>query len=88
MEWNVHEDRKIVEIWMTRDEKNDPAIQDRLQKIYAEYQKKKYLVAVFQSGRQDLYQNTRDLLAYNKKHSAEMAVHQMKKAGKTLGMDR
>lgn len=88
MEWNVHEDCKIVEIWMTRDEKNDPTIQDRLQKLYAEYQKKKYLVAVFQSGRQDLYQNTRDLLAYNKKHSAEMAVHQMKKAGKTAGMDR
>ncbi|MDD6041065.1 MAG: hypothetical protein PUD63_07750 [Clostridia bacterium] len=88
MEWNVHEDRKIVEIWMTRDEKNDPAIQARLQKLYDEYQKKKYLVAVFQSGSQDLYQNTRDLLAYNKKHSAERVVHQMKKAGKTVGMDR
>ena len=65
MELNVHDNTKIVEVWITNAEKNDPAVQARLKELYAEYKEKKYTVAVFQSGGSDLYQNTRDLLAHN-----------------------
>lgn len=74
MELNVHDDTKIVEVWLNNAEKNDPGIQTSLKKLYAEYKAKKYLVAVFQSGKAELYQSTRDLLTYNKKHCAELTV--------------
>ena len=43
------------------------------------YKKKKYLVAVFESGEKDLYKGTLDLLSYNKRRFAELEVQQEKK---------
>lgn len=80
MEMNVHDDQKMVDIWLTKTEKNDPEIHQSLQDIYKEYQKKNYLVAVFESGGQDLYQNTLDLLRYNRRRSAEREVQRKKRA--------
>ena len=37
------------------------------------------MVAVFESGKGDLYENTRDLLLFNRRRSAEKAVQQEKK---------
>jgi hypothetical protein len=76
---NVRDDSKIVEIWLTNAEKNDPELKAGLQKIYDEYKEKKYTVAVFQSGNQDLYQNTLALLSYNRKRSAELEVQRNKR---------
>ena len=78
MELKVHDNTKIVEVWMTNAEKNDPAVQARMKELYAKYKEKKYTVAVFHSGGGDLYQSTRDLLAYNKKRCAELAVKREK----------
>ena len=78
MEMNVHHEKKAVDIWLTRGETNDPAVQTRLKGIYAQYKEKKYQVTVFQSGNQDLYQSTLDLLAYNKRRIAQLAVQQEK----------
>ncbi len=78
MEINVHENSKTVEVWLTSAEKADPAMQERLKPLYAEYKAKKYTVAVFLSGRQELYPTLRDLLAYNKKRTAELAVQREK----------
>lgn len=80
VEMNVHDDQKMVDIWLTNTEKNDPEIRQSLQDIYKEYQKKNYLVAVFESGGQDLYQNTLDLLRYNRRRSAEREVQRKKRA--------
>lgn len=80
MEINVRNDKKLVDIWLTNAEKNDPEIRQSLQDIYKEYQKKNYLVAVFESGSQDLYQNTLDLLRYNRRRSAEREVQRKKRA--------
>lgn len=74
MEMNVKNEQKMVYIWLTRAEKNDPQLQADLKDIYARYKKQKYLVAVFESGDGDLYQGTLDLLAYNKKRLAELQV--------------
>jgi hypothetical protein len=78
LEINVREDCQTVEVWLTNTEKNNPAVRERLKPIYAEYKKKKYLVAVYESGNRSLYQSTLDLLLYNKKRVAELAVYRQK----------
>lgn len=87
VEMNVRDEQKTVDIWLTNAEKNDPEIRRSLEEIYREYQQKKYLVAVFESGSQDLYQNTLDLLRYNRRRSAEREVLREKKQ-RTTGRER
>ncbi len=78
MEMNVKDDKQIVEIWLSNAEKNDKQIRDSLQVVFDKYKKKKYMVAVFESGDKDLYQGTLDLLAYNRKLSAQKQVQRDK----------
>ena len=59
MELNIREDKKLVNIWLTKLEKADSVLQNRLNELYTEYKAKKYVVAVFESGSGDLYENTR-----------------------------
>lgn len=87
MEINVRDDKKLVDVWLTNAEKNDPQIQAQLRKLYAKYKEKKYLVAVYQSGNRDLYESTLALLAYNKKRVAELDV-QREKQRRTAAMER
>lgn len=79
LEMNVRDDQKLVEIWLTNAEKIDPVLREGLKEIYAKYKTKKYMVAVFESGKGDLYENMRDLLLFNRRRSAEKAVQQAKK---------
>ena len=74
MEINTNHDKKMVTIWLTNAEKTDLRIRGELQQIYDNYRTKKYLVAVFESGNGDLYENTRDLLLFNRKRLAEKEV--------------
>ena len=55
MEMNVRDDQKLVEIWLTNAEKIDPVLREGLKEIYAKYKTKKYMVAVFESGKGDLF---------------------------------
>lgn len=87
MEINIKDNRQLVEIWLTNAEKNDPAVRERLKPLYAEYKKKKYMVAVYESGYRPFYQSTLDLLAHNKKRVAELAV-QKEKRQRTSSMER
>ncbi|MBQ2903596.1 MAG: hypothetical protein IJE48_04290 [Clostridia bacterium] len=80
MEINVRDDKKIVDIWLTNAEKNDPVLRKGLNDIYKKYKEMKYLVAVFESGEKDLYQGTLDLLAYNKRRIPELEVKKEKQA--------
>lgn len=50
MELNIREDKKLVNIWLTKLEKADSVLQNRLNELYTEYKAKKYVVAVFESG--------------------------------------
>ena len=84
MEIHVRDDRQLVEVWLSSGEKNDPAVQEQLKPLYAQYKEKKYLVAVYQSGNRDLYQSTLDLLAYNKKRVAELQTQREKKRANAL----
>ena len=44
MEINVNDEMKMVDIWLTNAEKNDPAVKAQLDQVYAQYKKKKYMV--------------------------------------------
>ena len=81
----IREQSKIVELWLTREERDDPAFRESLKPIYQEYKEQKYLVAVFLSGEEDLYQQTRDLLLYNRRRQAEKEVQAEKRAGMVMG---
>ena len=78
MEININDSKKMIDIWLTSAEKNDPKIQDWLHSVYAKYKPQKYLVAVFASGDQDLYVSTLDLLAYNRRRCAQIAVRRQR----------
>ena len=50
----VHDDMKLVEIWLTKAESDDDVFRRKLEPIFAEYKKKKYRVVVFSSGKGDI----------------------------------
>ena len=81
----IREQSKIVELWLTREERDDSAFRESLKPIYQQYKDQNYLVAVFLSGEEDLYQQTRDLLLYNRRRLAEKEVQAEKPAGLVLG---
>lgn len=74
MRMEVREQSKVVELWLTRQEKDDAAFREALKPLCQQYKVQNYLVAVFLSGEVDLYQQTRDLLFYNRRRLAEKEV--------------
>lgn len=86
MEINVKDDRKTVEIWLTRAEKQDAVLRERLKPLYKEYRDRKYLVAVFQSGERDLTDATSDLICYNRKRLAEQETVRERQQGMSMSM--
>ena len=74
MELNVRNDSKIVEIWLTHSESQDEELRQILKPKIAEYHQKKFLVVVYESGKADLFETTRDLLQHNLHLSASKAA--------------
>ena len=66
MEIEVKDKQKRVNIWLTHAESQDEALMETLKPLYREYKAKKYLVAVFASGTEDLKGLTCELLRYNR----------------------
>lgn len=64
----------IVLIWLTKSEADDPKTDACVRALCPEYRAKGYLVAVMRSGSADLYEQTRDLLSYNRRRGAEREV--------------
>ena len=60
------DEKKQVEVWMTRAEASSSIIRRGLQPLFARYKAQGYRVAVFASGQRDLFANTRDLLLNNR----------------------
>jgi len=82
---DVHEDKKLVCVWLTNNESADTAVDEKLKPLYEKYKQKKYTVAVYRSGGQDLAELTGALLRYNRKLFAEREV-QVEKQGAALHM--
>ena len=81
MDVTIHEPGKIVEVALTHAEQTDAIVKKRLNELYAQYQGTKYTVAVFLSGKRDLYEETRSLLLFNRHRAAEKAVQKRKAVG-------
>ena len=79
MEMEVRDKEKRVYIWLTRAESEDPALKESLKPIYQEYKAKKYLVAVYESGTENLEESIRDLLLYNRVRLRELEEPKKKK---------
>lgn len=76
----IHEPSKIVEVALTHAEQSDESIKQELDALYAQYKGTQYTVAVFLSGKRDLYEETRSLLLFNRRRAAEKAVQARKAA--------
>ena len=76
-------EKRLVSIWLTHAESENKEIMESLQPIYMEYKVKKYLVAVYESGTEDLEKSIRDLLIYNRTRLRELEMEEEKKVGRT-----
>ena len=77
---DVLDDKKIVAVWLTRAEDANETVRARIEGLCREYKPRKYQVAVYKSGREDLHTSVLDLLAYNKRRAAELQVQREKSA--------
>ena len=66
MQVEVNEQFKFASVWLTNEEKDNAEIINSLQPLIEKYKKMKYKFVVFQSGKQNLLDLTKDLLAHNK----------------------
>ena len=84
MEIHVRDDRKIAEVWLTKEEQQDQAVRETLKPLYQQYKAKKYTVAVFLSGDKDLAEETGALLRHAKRRNAELAVQRERKKRRSM----
>ena len=82
----INEQSKTVALWLTRAERDDPALRGSLRPVCRQYKDQNYLVAMFLSGEADLYQQTRDLLLYNQRRQAEKEVQEQKQGRQAMTM--
>ena len=82
----MRDNSKIVEVWLTREEKQDANLRERLKPLYQEYEAKKFLVAVFESGEQNLEELTGSLLGYNRKRVVQLEMEREKRQGMAMTM--
>lgn len=74
LEINVHDNKKLVDIWLTRTEQAQPALRTYVNSLCHDFTGKGYTAAVFLSGEKDLAEETSALLCYNKKRIPELEV--------------
>ena len=86
MEIHVRDGSKLVEVWLTNSEKRDAELRERLKPLYREYKKKGFLVAVFESGTQDLTELTSGLLCDHRRRSARREVTRERQGGMIMGL--
>ena len=80
MQIDVFEEKKLVCVWLTREESADAETPDGLKPLYARYAKQHYTVAVYRSGQEDLAELTGALLRYNRKLFAQREVQAEKRS--------
>ena len=79
MEVRVRDNSKIVEVWLTREEKQDDGLREQLKPLYQECRARRFLVAVFESGEQGLEELTGSLLGYNRKRAVQLEMEREKR---------
>lgn len=66
MQIDVNDDFKFASVWLKSDEIDVPEIMESLAPIIADFRTRKYKFVIFQSGKADLLELTKDLLKHNK----------------------
>ena len=66
MQMHMNCDRKVVTLWMPTSDKQKPKERTPLSEFCARCKSEHYAVAIFESGQNDLYSGTLNLLASNK----------------------
>lgn len=84
MEIHVRHGSRLVEIWLANSEKRDAKLRERLKPLYREYKGKGYLVAVFESGEQDLTELTGGLLCDHRRRSARREATLERRSGAAI----
>ena len=85
MKIEVLDNEKMVCVWLSHADQENPEIQEQLKPLYQEYRQKKYFVAVFYSGKEDWEQHTGDLIKYNRKKIEENRIAaEKKKKGRNI----
>ena len=79
---DVFDNQKTVAVWLTKAERNDERVREKLRELRAEYKAKKYTVAEYQSGDDDLHTSIYELLRYNKLRVAERETERAKERAK------
>ena len=77
---DVFDNQKIVAVWLTKAERDDERVREKLRELRTEYKAKKYTVAEYQSGDGDLHTSIYELLRYNKLRVAERETERAKAA--------
>lgn len=85
MEIHVRDGSKLVEVWLTNSEKRNVELREQLKPLYQKYKEKDYLVAVFESGEQDLTELTSGLLCDHRRRAAQREVALERQNGMTVG---
>ena len=76
MEIYVRDDEKLIEVWLTKQEREKPEIKEQMAEIYRQGKEKRFLVAVFLSGQEELGELTSALLRHNRDKLARQEVEQ------------
>lgn len=74
MTLEVCEKNRIAYYWLSREEKDDADIQNKLEDEYREWKSKRYKVCTFVSGSGNLVDLTKELLIHNKLIIAKKAA--------------
>lgn len=67
MKIEMDEKEKTALFWLTKKERDDKRLRSRLEEQYTDFKRQKYLVAVFFSGEQDLFDKTEGLVMHNRR---------------------
>ena len=79
---DVFDNQKIVAVWLTKAERDDERVREKLRELRAKYKAKKYTVAEYHSGDSDLHTSIYELLRYNKLRVAERETERAKERAK------
>lgn len=78
----MRENEKLIEVWLTNQEQEKPEIKGQLEKIYRQGKERRFLVAVFLSGREELSDLTSALLLHNRDKLARQEVQRQREMWK------
>lgn len=79
MEICERDNEKLIEVWITKQEREKPEIKEQMAEIYRQGKERRFLVAVFLSGQEELGELTSALLRHNRDELAHQEVEQRKR---------